>query len=87
MYLFKFALTLISVGGAGYALLKANEAPFWVKFVAVTLAISSFIVSLAELPKAIDAVENTLPKLAKILPSEETARGIANGASLKLSVA
>ena len=72
MYLFKIAVAFLSVGGAGYALIKINEFPFWLKAVCVMTATAALIAALPELPKGFDAVHETWNKIDALLPHRST---------------
>lgn len=66
MHFFKVTIAFISLGGATFALLAMDRAPGWVKFVSVALAISTLIVALPDLPRAIDAIKEAFDKLPTI---------------------
>jgi hypothetical protein len=71
MYL-KFIFAFLSIGGAGYALIKVNETPFWLKAVIVMTAIAAFIVALPDLPRGFDAARETWNKIEPYLPHRST---------------
>ncbi len=69
MYLFKFSLAFLSIGGASYALFKAEQAPLWVKFVAILMAIAMMVAALTDLPRAVDGVVQASLKVRSLLIS------------------
>lgn len=69
MHFFKFVFAFLSVGGATYAFIKLNETPPWLKMVSIMMGLAAIIIALPELPKAIDAVNESAKKFVAMLPS------------------
>jgi hypothetical protein len=69
MQFFKVVFAFLSVGGATYAFIKLNETPPWLKLVSIVMAVAALIVALPELPRGIDAVQESIGKIAQMLPS------------------
>jgi hypothetical protein len=69
MQFFKVVFAFLSVGGATYAFIKLNETPPWLKLVSIVMAVAALIVALPELPRGIDAIQESTKKIAQMLPS------------------
>jgi hypothetical protein len=64
MNLLKVAFAFVSVGGASYALFAAKEMPGWLKAIIVMLAATGVMLSLHELPRAVESVETAARRVA-----------------------
>ena|ERR1043166_9272603 len=69
MYLLKIGFAVFSIGGASYALYRAEESPLWVKLTCVTMAVAALIIALSELPKELDALADVGKRIDRMLPS------------------
>jgi hypothetical protein len=68
MYLFKVVFAFLSVGGASYALIKAEKVPAWVKASVSLMSLTALIVAFTELPQAVDGLREGSRKIAELMP-------------------
>jgi hypothetical protein len=66
VYLLKVGFAFISVGGATYSLIKLNELPGWFRAVAIMMAVAALVVAIPELPRVIEALQETGSKIQEI---------------------
>jgi hypothetical protein len=66
----KLSFALFSIGGASYALIKADQAAGWVKFASILMAVAALTLALPELPRAIDGVVASGVKIQHLVSSQ-----------------
>lgn len=79
MQIFKIVVSLLAIGGSGYALFRfSHDAPAWVKVLSLVAGIATLVGTVIVLPQALDALEQTIDRVGGYFtPSDEQLRNRA----------